>query len=132
MALALAYEEIVAFFASAPTRSQIAAFRLSDAAIGRIRDLLQKKSAGTLSADETEELDHGVMLDQLIMQIRSRARQQAEAGETQDRSSALTPPTPNAVEESLRILKQISGSLNIPDLDVSKHDLYKESVAHPI
>jgi hypothetical protein len=71
--LPLACEEIVAIFASAPSREQIAAFRLSDAAIQRTRDLLAKNSAGTLTESESEELDESVWLDQFMTLIRTRA-----------------------------------------------------------
>jgi hypothetical protein len=41
-----------------------------------------------------------------------------------DLAPVVTPPDPYPLEQSLAILKRISGSLNIPDLDASKHDLY--------
>ena len=71
-----AYDEVVSFFASAPDREAIANFQLSKASAERIRALLLKKSAGTLTADEEEELDECVQLDRLMLLIRSRARQQ--------------------------------------------------------
>jgi len=82
MPLTRAYDEVISFFASGPTREQIATFRLSDETIEYVRELLYKKSAGTLSADEAEELDQCVQLDQLVMLIRSRARQQEQADKT--------------------------------------------------
>jgi hypothetical protein len=82
MPLAHAYDEVITFFASGPTREQIAGFRLSDEAVERIRELLYKNSAGTLTPDESAELDQCVQLDQLIMLIRSRARQQAQTNKS--------------------------------------------------
>ncbi len=73
-----AYDEVVSFFASAPDREAIANFRLSQATVERVRTLLLKKSAGTLTAEEEEELDECVQLDRLMMLIRSRARQQSQ------------------------------------------------------
>jgi hypothetical protein len=78
MSLTRTYDEIVSFFANGPSREEIAAFRLSDAATARVRDLLQKNSAGTLAPDEADELDTCVQLDRMMMLIRSRARQQAQ------------------------------------------------------
>ena len=73
-----AYDEVVAFFSDGPSREAIAAFHLSDQTIKRVRDLLHKKSAGTLTADESEELDQCAQLDRLMLLIRSRAQQAHE------------------------------------------------------
>lgn len=68
-----AYDEVVSFFARGPSPDEIAAFRLSDATVECVRELLRKNSEGTLTADETDELDQCVQLDQLVLLIRSRA-----------------------------------------------------------
>lgn len=73
-----AYDEVVTFFASGPDREAIAAFRLSPATVARVRELLLRQSAGTLTAEEDEELEQCTQLDRLVMLIRSRARQQAQ------------------------------------------------------
>ena len=65
-------EEVANFFASGPTVGEIAAFRLSDAARERMRELLYKNSAGTLTAAEAEELDEMALLDRIVTLIRSR------------------------------------------------------------
>src|SRR5690348_12453165 len=70
-ALPRAFEEVVTFFASGPSRDMIAAFRLSDTAIDRVRDLLTRGSLGTLTEDEADELDQCVQLDRLVTLIRS-------------------------------------------------------------
>lgn len=80
--LTRAYDEVIAFFANGPSRDQVAAFRLSDEAVARLRALLAKNSAGTLTLDEAEELDQCVQLDQLLMLIRARARQQGQSDKT--------------------------------------------------
>ena len=74
-----AYDEVVAFFAGAPSREQIAEFALSDEAKTRVRELLRKNSEGTLTSDESDELDACVQLDRMVMLIRARAREQAQA-----------------------------------------------------
>jgi hypothetical protein len=66
-----AYDEVVAFFARGPSSAEIAAFRLSDETIARVRDLLRKNSAGTLTPDESDELDQCVQLDRMMLLIRS-------------------------------------------------------------
>lgn len=65
-------EEIADFFARAPSVEEIATFRLSDTTIARVRTLLDKNAAGTLSPDESEELDQLVLLDRIVTLIRSR------------------------------------------------------------
>jgi hypothetical protein len=77
--LARAYDEVVAFFAGAPSREQIAGFKLSDEAKARARELLRKNSEGTLTPDESDELDACVQLDRMVMLIRARAREQAQS-----------------------------------------------------
>jgi hypothetical protein len=73
---ARAYDEVVSFFASGPSRQEISSFRLSKEALARLRHLLLKKSAGTLTDDEADELDTCVHLDRLLLLIRSRALEQ--------------------------------------------------------
>jgi hypothetical protein len=74
-------EEIAAFFARGPSAEEIAAFRLSDATLARVRTLLDKNAAGTLTREESEELDQLVLLDRIVMLIRSRVPSQ-EPGST--------------------------------------------------
>jgi len=66
-------EEIAEFFAGGPSADEIAAFRLSEPTIVRVRELLEKNAAGTLTREESEELDQLVLLDRIVMHIRSRA-----------------------------------------------------------
>ena len=68
-----AYDEVVTFFAIGPDREAIAAFHLSPATVERVRALLLKQSAGTLTAEEDEELEQCTQLDRLVTLIRSRA-----------------------------------------------------------
>ena len=63
--------EVVEFFARAPSREAIAAFRLSPAAQERIRALLARNAAGTLSTEEERELDQMVLLDDILSLIRA-------------------------------------------------------------
>lgn len=60
------------FLAGSPSPDEILGFRLSDAALDRARDLLDKSKAGTLTAEEDRELDRLLVLDDLIGLIRAR------------------------------------------------------------
>jgi hypothetical protein len=73
------YDEVVSFFAGGPSRREISTFRLSEEARARLRQLLLKKSAGTLSDDEEDELDACVHFDRLLLLIRSRALEELPA-----------------------------------------------------
>ena len=65
--------DVVEFFARAPSRAEIVAFRLSPVAAVHLRDLLVRNAAGTLTADEQRELDQMVLLDDILSLIRARA-----------------------------------------------------------
>ncbi|HEX6819008.1 MAG TPA: hypothetical protein VF120_11590 [Ktedonobacterales bacterium] len=66
-------EEVVAFFSRGSTQQEIAAFRLSDAAQERLRELLHRNSAGESTTDEQRELDQMVLLDELVSLIKAKA-----------------------------------------------------------
>lgn len=65
-------EQIAAFFARGPSPDEIAAFHLSDETQAYVRELLEKNAAGTLSPEESQELDELVLLDRIVNLIRSR------------------------------------------------------------
>ena len=54
---------VAEFLARGPSREEIAAFQLPDATSAYIRELLYKNSAGTLTPEESQELDELVLLD---------------------------------------------------------------------
>ena len=66
--------EVIELLARAPSREEIAAFRLSAAARERIRGLLARNAEGTLTADEQRELDQAALLDDILSLIRARAQ----------------------------------------------------------
>ena len=72
-ALASPIEDVVAFFASGPSRDEIAVFHLSKDAQDHISSLLEKNRAGTLTSDEAHELDRVMMLNEVISLIQARA-----------------------------------------------------------
>lgn len=71
-----AYDEIASFFARGPSQEEIAAFQLSERTIERVRELLEKNSAGILTAEEQEELDEVGHLNRMLLLIRSRIPRQ--------------------------------------------------------
>jgi hypothetical protein len=64
-------EQIAKVFARGPSPQEIAAFRLPDETLAVIRELLYENSAGTLTAEEAQELDELVLLDCIVNLIRS-------------------------------------------------------------
>jgi hypothetical protein len=59
-------EELAEFLARRPSLAEIATFRLSDAALERARELMDKNVNGALSAEESRELDRLALLDDII------------------------------------------------------------------
>lgn len=66
--------EVIDFFSRGPSRAEIANFRLSEAALERLRVLQDRNAAGVLTAEETDELDRMVLLDDIVSLIRVRAQ----------------------------------------------------------
>lgn len=71
-------EEVVEFFAQGPSREEIAAFRLSDMAQDRVRELLHRNATGAVTQEENRELDQMVLLDDIISLIRARVQGAAQ------------------------------------------------------
>lgn len=65
-------EEVAEFFARGPSREEIARFQLSDAAQEQISQLLDKEDDGALTAEEQRQLDELMLLNDVVMLIRSR------------------------------------------------------------
>lgn len=66
-------EEMADFLARRPTVEEILAFRLSEEALDRARNLLARSKDETLTAEERHELDRMIVLDDIIGLIRARA-----------------------------------------------------------
>ncbi len=66
--------EIIDFFSRGPSRAEIANFRLSEAALERLRDLRDRSVVGALTAEETDELDRMILLDDIVSLIQVRAQ----------------------------------------------------------
>ena len=66
-------EELAEFLARRPTFAELEAFQLSEAALARASELLDKNSDGTLTADESRELDQIVLLSDIVGLIQTQA-----------------------------------------------------------
>lgn len=69
----LAFVEVLDFLMTRPTPESIAAFKVSEQAQSRLRELLDKHREANLSATETVELDLYEQLDQLVALLKARA-----------------------------------------------------------
>jgi hypothetical protein len=65
-------EDVAEFLSQGPSAEEIANFRISEQAQERVRALMDKNEDGTLTPDETTELDEITVLDQLFTLIRAR------------------------------------------------------------
>ena len=65
-------EEVAEFLARGPSSEEMAQFHISGHAQKRVRALMEKNVEGTLTSEETAELDEITLLDQLFTLIRAR------------------------------------------------------------
>jgi hypothetical protein len=68
------YDEIVDLFARGGGSGAVLAFRPSDEASARVRDLLSRGKSGALSEQEQAELDRYSELERLMQLVKARAR----------------------------------------------------------
>jgi hypothetical protein len=68
------YDEIIDVFARGGGAGTVLAFRPSAEAQARVRDLLERSKAGTLTDDEQAELDRFGELERLMQLVKARAR----------------------------------------------------------
>ncbi|MEK7685099.1 MAG: hypothetical protein AAB466_06735 [Verrucomicrobiota bacterium] len=66
--------EFLAFLARGPQPSEIIAFRPSEAAVERARELLRRNKQGHLTPEEEAEMDDIGELDHVITQVKAQAR----------------------------------------------------------
>lgn len=75
------FDEMIGFLASGPTREQIIAYKISDAAQTRLRDLLDKNREVGLTEVESAELDVFQSVDHLMGSLMAKARLLQRANE---------------------------------------------------
>ena len=71
------YDEIIDLFARGGGGGTVLAFRPSAEAQARVRDLLARSKAGSLTDDEQAELDRFGELEHLMQLVKARARRLA-------------------------------------------------------
>ena len=74
MSQTLAYDEVIDFIAAGTSPDAVTAFRPSAAARARVADLLARQKQGTLTPDETRELDHAAELEHIMRLAKARKR----------------------------------------------------------
>jgi hypothetical protein len=72
--MSLAYEEMIDFIAKGTNPSAVVAFRPSEAAKGRVADLIYREKTTGLSPEETSELNHYLELEHLMRLAKARAQ----------------------------------------------------------
>jgi hypothetical protein len=68
------YDEIVELFARGGGAGAVLAFRPSDEASARVRDLLERSKVGQLDDEEQAELDRFAEMEGLMQLVKARAR----------------------------------------------------------
>lgn len=71
-----AYDELMDFLTSGPTREQIVAFSTSTETRRRVRYLLNAHVSGLLTLDEKAELDEFNRIENFLRQLKLRAKRQ--------------------------------------------------------
>jgi hypothetical protein len=66
--------EFLSFLARGPRPSEIVAFRPSEMAAERMRELLRRNREAQLTADEESEMDDIADVDHLVTQLKAQAR----------------------------------------------------------
>jgi len=74
MTLAQAYNEILDFLAAGTTAESIAGFRPSEEAQARVHELIERRSEGTITSGEDEELEEYLRLEHLMVMAKARAQ----------------------------------------------------------
>jgi hypothetical protein len=72
-------EELVAFLARGPRPAEIVAFRPSEAALAREKELLGQNKERPLAPSEEAELDEMALLDHFVTLIKAKAWQYAQS-----------------------------------------------------
>ena len=69
-----AYEEVIEFIASGTTPRNVIAFRPSEASKERVTELVGRKKNGSISDEESSELEHYLQLEHLMRLAKARAQ----------------------------------------------------------
>lgn len=80
MGLPKAYAEVVDFLAAGTTPKNLVAFRPSESARDRVRDLVRREKSVGLDSDEQSELDQYLHLEHLMRLAKARAKRYVDSG----------------------------------------------------
>ena len=72
--------EVLSFLARGPASSEIVAFRPSEHATERMRELLRRNKEGALTAVEEAEMDEIEEIDNLVSLLKAEARRHVRGG----------------------------------------------------
>jgi hypothetical protein len=72
------YLELIDFIVSRATPEALLHFRPSEAAQRRVSELIEGQHHGTLSAEETSELDDFVQIEHLLIMAKAQARRRLQ------------------------------------------------------
>lgn len=75
-----AYLELVDFIAAGMTPETLIAFRPSEAAQGRVQNLVSRKRDGFLTPDEEGELEEFLQLEHILILAKAKARRHLSLG----------------------------------------------------
>jgi len=67
------YEDLLDYLVAKATPQEIMAFKASESAQERARDLMDRNNAGTLTPDETAELQQILQVERLVAMLKARA-----------------------------------------------------------
>jgi hypothetical protein len=69
----LAFKEVIGFIAHEIPAEKLRAFRPSEAAQGRVRELLSRQKDETITPDEVSELDQYLVLEHIMRMAKASA-----------------------------------------------------------
>ena len=76
--MTLAYKEIVDFIAHGRNPADVTRFRPSEAAVNRVRQLLERQQSDSLTEFESRELELALQLEHMMRLAKVKARQYLE------------------------------------------------------
>jgi hypothetical protein len=76
-----AYLEIIDFLAAGTTPAALISFRPSQEAQRRVSELIARRNEGTITTEESQELDDFLELEHLLIMAKARARRHVDLAE---------------------------------------------------
>ena len=76
-----AYLEIIDFLAAGTTPAALISFRPSQEAQRRVSELIARRNEGTITTEESQELDDFLELEHVLIMAKARARRHVDLAE---------------------------------------------------